>query len=189
MAAWRGRISAGRTGRGARGVANLARHVENMGKFGLPVVVALNRFTGDTEAEYAAVRAGLPACRGRAVLPLGGRRGRGGGPGPRRDAARRAGTARYRPLYPDAMALADKLRTVAREIYRAADIALTPAVSQTPGRVRGGRAWRAAGLHRQDAVQLHADPAAGGPVGHVLPVREVGCRPAPGSWWRCAATS
>jgi formate--tetrahydrofolate ligase len=42
-----------------RGISNLARHVENMGKFGLPVVVALNRFTSDTDAEIAAVQAAM----------------------------------------------------------------------------------------------------------------------------------
>src|SRR5471032_3312398 len=44
-----------------RGVANLARHVENLGKFGLPVVVAVNHFTSDTEAEFAAIKEGMAA--------------------------------------------------------------------------------------------------------------------------------
>src|SRR5471032_12167 len=44
-----------------RGIANLARHVENLGKFGLPVVVAVNHFTSDTEAEFAAIKEGMAA--------------------------------------------------------------------------------------------------------------------------------
>ena len=51
-----------------RGVANLVRHVENMRKFGLPVVVALNHFTGDTEAEIAAVRVAVQAMGVRFVV-------------------------------------------------------------------------------------------------------------------------
>ena len=66
-----------------RGVANLARHVENLGKFGLPVVVGVNHFTSDTEAEFAAIRDGDGAAGGGGDLlhPLGrrqrGRRGAG----------------------------------------------------------------------------------------------------------------
>ena len=54
-----------------RGMANLVRHVENMGRFGLPVVVALNSFTTDTEAEFAAVRDGMAERGVEAVLYTG----------------------------------------------------------------------------------------------------------------------
>ncbi len=152
----------GRRGRGggARGVANLARHVENMGKFGLPVVVALNRFTGDTEAEYAAIRAGVPGVE--VVLCSHWADGAAGAEELARAVMRHvaAGTARYRPLYPDAMRLADKLRTVAREVYRAADIALTPAVAK---RLAGFEAAGHGGLPvciAKTQYSFTADPAA-----------------------------
>ncbi len=156
------------------GVVNLARHVENMGKFGLPVVVALNRFTGDTDAEYAAIRAALPGVE--VVLCS---HWADGGAGAE-DLARavmahvEAGSAQYRPLYPDAMPLADKLRTVAREIYRAADISLSPAVAK---RLAAFEAAGHGGLPvciAKTQYSFSADPAAlGAPTGHILPVREV----------------
>ncbi len=109
---------------------------------------------------------GAAGRRGGAVHPLGRRRRRGGGSGPRGDARVAAGTARYRPLYPDAMPLADKLRTVAREIYRAADVALP-----RPWRKRLA-AFEAAGLGglpvciAKTQYSFSADPAAlGAPSG------------------------
>jgi formate--tetrahydrofolate ligase len=156
------------------GVVNLARHVENMGKFGLPVVVALNRFTGDTDAEYAAVRGALPGVE--VVLCSHWAEGGAGA----EDLARAvmahvdAGSAQYRPLYPDAMPLAEKLRTVAREIYRADDISMTPAVAKRLA------AFEAAGhgalpvCIAKTQYSFSADPTQlGAPTGHILPVREV----------------
>ena len=117
----------------AAGLANLTRHVENMAKFGIPVVVAINEFTSDTPAEHAAV---LTHCRDTLGVPAHLCSHWANGPAGAADLARSvaaladAGTADFRLLYPDAMPLADKLRTVAREIYRAADIALTPAAAR-----------------------------------------------------------
>ena len=156
------------------GVVNLARHVENMGKFGLPVVVALNRFTGDTQAEYAAIRSALPGVA--VVLCAHWAEGGAGA----EDLARAvlaqvaAGAARYRPLYPDAMPLADKLRTVAREIYRAADIALPAAVAKRLAALEAAGYGGLPVCIAKTQYSFSADPAAlGAPTGHVLPVREV----------------
>ena len=136
---------------------NLQRHVENMRKFDLPVVVALNRFTGDTEAEYAAIRAALPGVR--VILCAHWAEG-GAGAADLADAVigvigeSAIGEERGRPLYPAAMPLAEKIRTVAREIYRAADIALPASIARRLAGVRGCRPRRPSGLHRQDPVQL-----------------------------------
>ena len=156
------------------GVVNLARHVENMGKFGLPVVVALNRFTGDTDAEYAAIRTALSSVE--VVLCAHWAEGGTGAEGLARAVLARvtAGTAQFRPLYPDATPLAEKLRTVAREIYRAADISIPPAVAK---RLAAFEAAGHGGLPvciAKTQYSFSADPAAlGAPTGHVLPVREV----------------
>ena len=156
------------------GVVNLARHVENMGKFGLPVVVALNRFTGDTDAEYAAIRTALSGVE--VVLCAHWAEGGAGAEGLARAVLARvtAGTAQFRPLYPDATPLAEKLRTVAREIYRAADISIPPAVAK---RLAVFEAAGHGGLPvciAKTQYSFSADPAAlGAPTGHVLPVREV----------------
>ena len=159
-----------------RGVANLARHVENMGKFGLPVVVALNQFTHDTTAEFDAVRDGMAALDVETVLCTHWADGAAGAEGLARAVLARVaeGRAAFKPLYPDAMPLADKLRTVAREVYRAADVAMPPAIAK---RLAG---FEAAGFAHlpvciaKTQYSFSAEPARmGAPEGHVLPVREV----------------
>ncbi|HEY0419107.1 MAG TPA: formate--tetrahydrofolate ligase, partial [Acetobacteraceae bacterium] len=105
-----------------RGVVNLVRHVENMRKFGLPVVVALNKFTTDTDAEIAAVRHAMARIGAEAFLCTHWGEGAAGAAelGRAVQALLAEGHARYRPLYEPALPLADKLRTIAREIYHAA---------------------------------------------------------------------
>ncbi len=156
------------------GVVNLARHVDNMAKFGLPVVVALNRFTGDTDAEYAAIRTALPGVD--VVLCSHWAEGGAGAEGLARAVMTRVAeqTGHFQPLYPDAMPLAEKLRTVAREIYRASDIALPPPVAK---RLAAFEAAGHGGLPvciAKTQYSFSADPTAlGAPTGHVLPVRDV----------------
>ena len=86
-----------------------------------------------------------------------------------------ADEARFRPLYPPEMPLADKLRTIAREIYRAADVALPAPVAARLRALRGGRASdRFAVCVAKTQYSFSADPTRrGAPDGHVLPVREV----------------
>jgi formate--tetrahydrofolate ligase len=160
----------------ARGMANLARHVENMGRFGLPVVVALNRFNSDTPAEFAAVMDAMGARDVEVVVCEHWALGSAGAEALAHAVMRRIGEAasRFAPLYPDAMPLADKLRTVARTIYRAADVDLPPAV------LKRLAAFEAAGFGHlpvciaKTQYSFTADPTRlGAPDGHTLPVREV----------------
>ena len=159
----------------ARGVVNLARHVENMGKFGLPVVVALNHFTSDTDAEFAEVRAAMAAQGVEVVFCRHWADGAVGAVDLARAVARRidAGQARYRPLYPAAMALDEKIRTVAREIYRAADIAIAaPARRKLEGFAQAGFADVPVCIAKTQ-YSFTVDPAVtGAPSGHVIPVRD-----------------
>ncbi len=159
-----------------RGLVNLARHVENLQKFGLPVVVALNQFASDTPREFAVVEAAMTDQSVETVLCTHWADGAAGAEALARAVLARieAGGARYQPLYPPSLGLADKIRTVAQQIYRASDIALAPAVAKRL------LAFEAAG-HRDLPVciaktqySFSADPTAmGAPVDHVLPVREV----------------
>jgi formate--tetrahydrofolate ligase len=164
------------TGAVQRGLVNLARHVENMQKFGFPVVVALNHFTSDTDAEFAVVREAMAERGVETVLCT---HWADGAPGAA-DLARavlariEAGTAAFRPLYPAEMGLADKLRTVAREIYHAAEVSMPPAV------LKKLSAFEAAGFGdvpvciAKTQYSFSADPTLlGAPEGHVLPVRDV----------------
>ena len=159
-----------------RGMVNLARHVENLGKFGLPVVVALNQFTTDTSAEFAVVRDAMAECGVETVLCTHWADGAAGAEALAHAVAARidGATARYAPLYTAELGLADKLCTVAREIYRASDIAATPAV------IKRLAAFEAAGFGHvpvciaKTQYSFTVDPAAmGAPTGHVLPIRDV----------------
>jgi formate--tetrahydrofolate ligase len=158
------------------GAANLLRHIENLRKFGLPVVVALNHFTSDTEVERAAL--------GEMLAPLGvtlvscthwadGAAGAA-------DLAEAVsgmiakGEARFAPIYPDAMPLAEKLDTVAREIYRADGIDLTPAVAKRLAAIEAAGFGHLPVCIAKTQYSFSAEPTLlGAPTGHRLPVREV----------------
>jgi formate--tetrahydrofolate ligase len=159
-----------------RGVANLERHVENLGKFGLPVVVGVNHFTSDTEAEFAVIR---NAMAQQGVEAISCKHWADGGKGAE-DLARAVqqkivqGDARAVPLYPESMPLAAKIRTIAQKIYRASDILMNEAVAR---RLEG---FEQAGFGHvpvciaKTQYSFTADPAVmGAPEGFTLPVREV----------------
>jgi formate--tetrahydrofolate ligase len=159
-----------------RGVANLARHVENLGKFGLPVVVGVNHFNSDTEEEFAAIRDAMAAQGVEAISCTHWGDGSAGA-----EALARAVVARvdgskavYQPLYPLELKLADKIRTIAQKIYRASDIAMSDAVAR---RLKG---FEDAGFGNvpvciaKTQFSFTSDPTVmGAPEGFVLPVREV----------------
>jgi formate--tetrahydrofolate ligase len=107
------------------GLANLARHIGNVHKFGVPVVVAINRFTADTEAELGLVQRAVADRFGVKVVVCD-HWARGGAgvddlaPAPAAIADPRG--SQFQLLYPDDLSLWDKTRTIAREIYGADDV-------------------------------------------------------------------
>ncbi len=109
------------------GMPNLLRHCANLEQFGVPVVVALNRFDTDTDAEVATVQAW---CKRNHVPCVPATHFTDGGAGAVAlaeavmTASARGGTLNL--LYPDDMPLKEKIRTVARRIYHAADVAFSP---------------------------------------------------------------
>jgi formate--tetrahydrofolate ligase len=113
-----------------RGSANLARHLSNIAKFGVPAVVAINRFASDTQAELDAVAAAAKALGAEVFVCTHHADGGAGATALAQFVADLAdsGTAKFAPLYPDTMPLRDKVKTVATEIYGAADIACDSAV-------------------------------------------------------------
>jgi formate--tetrahydrofolate ligase len=107
------------------GLANLARHIENMRKFGVPIVVAINRFNADTEVELDFVKAAVgDAFQVKTIVCDHWARGGAGCEDLAHAVAGLADSdpADFRLLYPDMMSLWDKTRTIAREIYGADDI-------------------------------------------------------------------
>ena len=160
----------------ARGVANLVRHVENVEKFGLPTIVALNRFSSDTPAEFAVIQGAMAALGTEAVLCTNWSDGAAGAADLARAVQARlaAGTARFAPIYPSAMPLVDKLRTVAREIYRAADIHLPATVLRKLDGYEAAGFGHLAVCIAKTQYSFSADPTVmGAPIGHILPVRDV----------------
>jgi formate--tetrahydrofolate ligase len=159
-----------------RGVVNLVRHVENMNKFGLPVVVALNHFDGDTVAEFDIIHQAL-AELGTDVIRC--THWADGAPGAA-DLARAvlaktgAGQARFQPLYPDGLKLADKIGIVAREIYRASDVAIPSAVRRRLASFEERGFGHLPVCIAKTQYSFSADPTLlGAPEGFVLPVRDV----------------
>jgi formate--tetrahydrofolate ligase len=158
-----------------RGTPNLLRHVENMQAFGLPVVVALNHFTGDTEAETTAVR--------EALAPLGVdliicRHWADGAPGAadlaRAVLAKLDGPSAFAPIYTPALPLADKIRAIAQRIYRAADVTFEPAaLKKLAGYEKAGFGNLPVCMAKTQ-YSFSADPTLlGAPTGFALPVRDV----------------
>ena len=140
-----------------KGIANLARHVENVKTFGVPPVVAINRFVADTDAELARGAPGLRRARRRGdrMHPLGRWRRRHRGAGPcRRRSWPRAGRRNFTPLYPDDMPLWDKVRTIAQTPLRRPGHHRRQEGARPVRRVAEGRLRPLPDLHGQDPVQL-----------------------------------
>ncbi len=159
-----------------KGLANLARHVENLGKFGLPVVVAVNHFTSDTDAEFAAIKDGMASLGVEAISCRHWADGSAGAEPLARAVMNRieSGKTVFKPLYGLDLKLADKIRTIAQQIYRASDISIPDAVA------RRLKAFEDAGFGdvpvciAKTQYSFTSDPTImGAPSGHTLPVREV----------------
>jgi formate--tetrahydrofolate ligase len=158
------------------GMTNLLRHIENVRKFGVPVTVAINHFTADTKAETDAI---AEACRQVGVHAHLCRHWADGGKGAQslaKDVIElvNSGAADFKPLYPNDMKLADKIRTVAREIYRAADISLSPDAEKKLKQYEADGFGNLPVCMAKTQYSFTAEPdVRGAPSGFILPVRDV----------------
>lgn len=159
-----------------KGFANLKTHIENVAKFGLPAVVAVNKFITDTDEEIALLE---KLCRDNgstAVLSEGWGKGGEGAADLARTVADIAdsGKANYHPLYELDLPLADKIRTIAKEIYRAADVEFDSAA------LKKLKTFEDAGYGKlpvciaktQNSIS-HDPKLIGAPSGYTFPVRDV----------------
>ena len=158
------------------GCANLGRHIENLNQYGVPVVVAINHFTLDTEKEVAAVQKFVNSQGTEAIVCKHWADGSAG----TKDLATKVvdiideGKAKFKTLYPDSMPLMEKIETIAKKIYRADDvIADQPILDQL-------KAWEDAGYGdlpvciAKTQYSFSTDPnLRGAPTGHSIPIREV----------------
>ncbi|MFT6076191.1 MAG: formate--tetrahydrofolate ligase [Yoonia sp.] len=158
------------------GCANLGRHIENIKSFGVPVVVAINHFVTDTDAEIAAVKAYVATQGSEAILC---KHWALGSEGVKELATRVAQIAdadegNFAPIYPDDMSLFDKIDTIAKRIYRADAVIADSKIREQL------KAWEAQGYGHlpvcmaKTQYSFSTDPSLrGAPTGHSVPVREV----------------
>jgi formate--tetrahydrofolate ligase len=162
------------------GLANLARHVGNVRKFGVPVVVAINRFATDSAAELTFVESAI--AREFAVKTIVCDHWARGGAGAEdlahvTAALADAGETEFQPLYADEMGLWDKTRTIAREIYGADDIAADASVRAQFRELETAGWGHLPICVAKTQSSFSDDPSLiGAPSGHVPKIRDVRLR-------------
>ncbi|MCH9765923.1 MAG: formate--tetrahydrofolate ligase, partial [Alphaproteobacteria bacterium] len=160
----------------AKGCANLLRHIENVNKFGVPAVVAVNKFITDTDAEIQEVMKAAESVGTRAFMCS---HWADGGKGTEELshhvvemlATRRAN---FRTLYPDEMSLRDKVKTVATQIYRADDISCDASVEKMFKDLEAAGYGHLPVCMAKTQYSFSTDPTKrGAPTGHIVPIREL----------------
>ncbi len=158
------------------GMANLQRHIENIHKFGLPAVVSINRFSADTDAEIALVK---EKCKALGVEALMADHWAMGGEGAA-DVARAVvkitdgAKPKLKFLYPDDMPLLEKVRTIARELYRAKDVVADKPVRDQLANFEAMGYGKAPVCMAKTQYSFSTDPdAKGAPTDFTIPIREV----------------
>lgn len=159
-----------------KGCPNLGRHIGNVKGFGVPVVVAINHFYSDTDAEIQAVKDYVAAQGAEAILCQHWAKGSAG----IEDLAHKvvslaeSGSANFAPIYPDDMPLFQKIETIAKRIYHADAVLADKSIRDQL------KAWEAAGYGHlpicmaKTQYSFSTDPnLRGAPTGHSVPVREV----------------
>lgn len=160
-----------------KGIVNLGRHIENVRKFGVPVIVAINHFTSDTEAETALIQQWCQTHYGVEAVIC--RHWAEGSAGTEQLAHKVValidkGDAKFAPLYPDSLSLWDKMRQVAREVYRAADISADAKVRDRIAEIEAAGYGSLPVCVAKTQYSFSTDPALrGAPTDHIVHVREV----------------
>jgi len=158
------------------GCPNLGRHIENLKSFGVPVVVAVNHFVTDTDAEVQAIKDYVASQGAEAIVS---KHWEFGSEGSKELATRVAeiadsDMASFAPIYPDNMPLFEKIETIAKRIYRADEVIADKKIRNQL------REWEGQGYGdlpicmAKTQYSFSTDPnLRGAPTGHTLPVREV----------------
>ena len=158
------------------GCPNLGRHIENMKSFGVPVVVAVNHFVNDTDAEVEALQHYVAEQGAEAIVSKHWEHGSKGA----LDLATRvaeiadADMANFAPIYPDEMPLLERIETIAKRIYRADEVLADQKICDQL------KQWEDQGYGNlpvcmaKTQYSFSTDPTLrGAPTGHSVPVREV----------------
>ena len=159
-----------------RGLVNLEAHVKNVAKFGVPAVVALNRFTSDSEEELAAVLDAARSWGARAALSEVWEKGGEGGEAVAKEvlAILAEGKAAFRPLYDTDQPIKAKIETIAREIYGADGVDYAPAAQKAIAQCEAMGLDRTPVCIAKTQYSFTDDPARlGRPTGFRLTIRDV----------------
>ncbi|HER27607.1 MAG TPA: formate--tetrahydrofolate ligase, partial [Rhodospirillales bacterium] len=157
------------------GLANLERHVSNIRHFGLPPMVAINKFSADTDAEVAMVK---DRCAELGIIAVESDHWANGGAGAE-ELAKTAvqvmakGKSSFHPLYPDEMTLWNKIRTIATSLYGADDVIADKKIrKQIEGYQKDYGHFPICMAKTQYSFSTDPD-LLGAPSGHMVPIREV----------------
>ena len=159
-----------------KGCANLGRHLENIARFGVPAVVAINQFIADTDAEIEAVKA---FCKSKGTEAILCSHWANGGAGTEELAQKvveiiDGGKADFKPLYPDEMPLWDKIGHIARNIYGAGEVTADTAVRNQVKSFQESGFGHFPICMAKTQYSFSTDAAlVGAPSGHTLNIREV----------------
>ena len=158
------------------GIVNLETHIENMRKYGLPVVVAINRFATDTEAEIETIEA---FCKEKDVpvsLTEVFARGGEGGKELAEKVVKTIETkeAHFKPIYDEKLSIKEKLNVLAKEIYRAGDVVFTSNAEKAISEIEKLGKDKLPICVAKTQYSLSDDPQKlGSPKGFTLTVRDV----------------
>jgi len=159
-----------------KGFANLERHVQNLRRYDLPVIVSLNRFSTDTEAELALLERLCAAISVECILADHWAQGGAGAEDLAKAVVRTIETkpSDFHPLYPDDMSLWDKTRTIAQEIYGADDITADKSVRDRFAELEKDGFGKFPICVAKTQYSFSTSPdAKGAPSDFVIPIREV----------------
>jgi len=159
-----------------KGLVNLEAHVRNVQKFGVPVVVALNRFTSDTQAEIDTVLQACEAWGARAALSDVWARGGEGGEAVAREVLAVLGEkkAAFKPLYDVAQPIKAKIETIAKEIYGAAGVDYASAAEKNIAQLEAIGLGQTPVCMAKTQYSFSDDPTKlGRPTGFRLTIRDV----------------
>ncbi|WP_119309683.1 formate--tetrahydrofolate ligase [Cohaesibacter haloalkalitolerans] len=158
------------------GCANLGRHIENVRKFGVPVIVAINHFTSDTAEETATVQDYVEALGSKAIVCTHWADGSKGAVTLAEAvvAITKEAPAPFKLLYGDELTLIEKINVVAKEVYRADTVIIDRKVRERLARWQNGGYGHLPVCMAKTQYSFSTDPELlGAPEGFVVPVREV----------------
>ncbi|MSQ84650.1 MAG: formate--tetrahydrofolate ligase [Myxococcales bacterium] len=160
----------------AAGLANLRRHISNLKQFGVPAVVAINRFDTDTDAEIALVREAAQQMGTKAILCTHWTDGSRGSEALAREVAHLADSdmAQFAPLYPDDMPLWDKVKLIATRLYGADELIADKKIRDEFALYQAQGYGHFPICMAKTPYSFSTDPnLLGAPSGHAVPIREL----------------